>query len=76
MQFLPKIARCVVQLCGLLNILRSDTICSIIHNLFGPEGAEVRPTIEAAIGGSDVSIEQGLVFVEEDSDEDGGGGRV
>ena len=61
---------------GLLNVLRSDTICSIIHNQFGPEGAEVRPTIEAAIGGSDVGIEHGLVFVEEDSDEDGGGGRV
>ncbi len=59
---------------GLLNVLRSNTICSIIHNLFGPEGAEVRPTIEAGIGGSDVGIEQGLVFVEEDSDEDGGGG--
>ena len=61
---------------GLLNIFRPYTICSIIHNQFGPEGAEVRPTIEAAIGGLDVSIEQGLVFVEEDSDEDGGGGGV
>ncbi len=56
----------------LLYILRPDAICSIIHNLFGPEGAEVRPTIEAAIGGLDVGIEQGLVFVEEDSDEDRG----
>ena len=60
----------------LLYILRSDTICPIIHNLFGPEGTEVRPTIEAAIGGLEVGIEQGLVFVEEDSDEDGGGGGV
>ena len=49
---------------GLLNILRSYTISSVIHNLFGPEGTEVRPTIEAAIGGLDVGIEQGLVFVE------------
>ena len=57
---------------GLLNILRSDTICSIIHYLFGPEGTEVRPTIEAAIGGLDVGIKQGFVFVEEDSDEEGG----
>ncbi len=57
---------------GLLNVLRSDTICPIIHNLFGPEGTEVRPTIEAAIGGLEVGIEQGLVFVEEDSDEEGG----
>ena len=55
---------------GLLNVLRSDTICPIIHNLFGPEGAKVRPTIEAVIGGSDVSIEQGLVFVQEDSYEE------
>ena len=60
----------------LLYVLRSDTICSIVHNLFGPEGTEVRPTIEAAIGGSDVSIEQGLVFVKEDSDEDGIRGGV
>ena len=57
---------------GLLNVLRSDTICPIIHNLFGPEGAEVRPTIEAGIGGLDVGIKQGLVFVEEDSDAEGG----
>ena len=61
---------------GLLYILRSNTICSIIHNLFGPEGAKVRPTIEAAIGGLDVSIEQGLMFIQEDSDEYGGRGRV
>ena len=60
----------------LLYVLRSDTICSIIHNLFGPEGTEVRPTIEAAIGGLDVSIEQGLVFVQEDSDEYGIRGGV
>ena len=59
----------------LLYVLRSYTISAIIHNLFGPEGTEVRPTIEAAIGGSDVSIEQGLVFVQEDSDEDGIGRR-
>ena len=61
---------------GLLYVLRSDTISSIIHYLFGPEGAEVRPTIEAAIGGLNVGIKQSLVFVQEDSDEDGGGGRV
>ena len=61
---------------GLLNILRPYTICSVIHNLFGPEGTEVRPTIEAAIGGLNVGIKQGLVFVQEDSDEDRGGGRV
>ena len=59
----------------LLYVLRSDTICSIIHYLFGPEGAKVRPPIEAAIGGLEVGIKQGLVFVQEDSDEDGIRGR-
>ena len=54
----------------LLYIHRPDAVCTIIHDLFGPEGTEVRPTIEAAIGRLEVCIEQGLVFVEEDSDED------
>ncbi len=48
------------------------SVRTIVHQLTCPECAEIGPAIEAAIGGMKVGVEQGLVFVQEDADEDGG----
>ena len=58
----------------LLNVHRATSVRTIVHQLTCPECAEIGPTVEAAIGGLKVGVEQGLVFVQEDADEDGMGG--